>query len=76
MMAVEMSSAPEGALSSPRLLFERPYAFGSGITIANYDVARDGQRFVMVKDESDAGRLNVVLNWFSDPARSIPAATR
>jgi serine/threonine-protein kinase len=76
MMVVGVSTAPEVTLSPPRLLFEQRYAFGGGITIANYDVARDGQRFVMVKDESTAGRLNVVLNWFSDPARSIPVAAR
>ena len=44
------------------------------ITIANYDVTRDGQRFIMVKDESTAARLNVVLNWFTDLNRSVPAA--
>ena len=61
--------APEVVLSPPRLLFEQRYAFGTGITIANYDVSRDGQRFIMVKDESSAGRLNIVLNLFSDPSR-------
>ena len=76
MMAVEVSTIPEVTLSPPRLLFEQPYAFGSGITIANYDVTRDGQRFVMVKDESTAGRLNVVLNWFADLSRSVPAVSR
>lgn len=44
-----------------RLLFEQSYASGSGITIANHGVTRDGQRFVMVKDESTAARLNVRL---------------
>ena len=73
MMVVEVSTAPEVTLSPPRLLFEQRYAFGAGVTIANYDVSRDGQRFVMVKDESSAGRLNVVLNWFSDLARIRPA---
>jgi len=37
---------------------------------------RDGQRFIMVKDESSAGRLNVVLNWFSDLNRLAPVAAR
>lgn len=74
MMAVEVSTTPEVRLSSPRLLFERRYAFGAGVTIANFDVSRDGQRFIMVKDESTAGRLNIVLNWFSDLARLAPVA--
>lgn len=75
MMVVEMSVSPDVALSPPRLLFEQRYAFGQGITIANYDVAGDGKRFVMVKDESSAGRLNVVLNWFSDLTRLVPVGT-
>jgi hypothetical protein len=61
-----------GELSPPRLLFEQRYAFGAGITLPNYDVMRDG-RFVMVKDESSAGRLNVILNWPSEIARLAPA---
>ena len=72
MMVVEVSTAPDLALSPPRLLFEQRYAFGAGITIANYDVTRDGQRFVMVKDESSAGRLNVVLNWFEELKARVP----
>jgi hypothetical protein len=35
-------------------------------------VTPDGQRFVMVKDESGSGRLNVVLNWFDELARLVP----
>ena len=52
MMAVEVTTTPEVKLSAPRVLFEKRYAFGAGITMANYDVTRDGQRFIMVKDES------------------------
>ena len=62
MMAVDVETTPDVKLSPPHVLFEGRYAFGSGITIANYDVARDGQRFIMVKDEAGAARLNVVLN--------------
>ena len=36
------------------MLFEARYAYGAGITIPNFDVSRDGQRFVMVKPESGA----------------------
>ena len=56
------------------MLFEGRYAFGSGITIANYDVTRDGRRFLMVKDEAGTARLNVILNWFDDLTRVAPAA--
>jgi serine/threonine-protein kinase len=76
MMAVDVTTSPDVKLSPPHLLFEGRYAFGSGITIANYDVTRDGQRFIMVKDEAGAARLNVVLNWFDDLARVAPAPAR
>ena len=66
MMAVEVSLGADVTLSSPRLLFDQPYAFGSGITIPNYDVDRNGERFLMIKEESRAGRLNLVLNWFNE----------
>jgi serine/threonine protein kinase/Tol biopolymer transport system component len=66
MMVVDVTTSPTLTLSAPRLLFEARYAYGAGITIPNYDVSRDGQRFLMVKPESGAGRLNVVLNAFAD----------
>ena len=69
MMVVTVSAGAEPTLSDPRLLFEQRYAFGAGITIPNYDVSADGQRFVMVKEESNANRLNLVLNWFEELKR-------
>jgi serine/threonine-protein kinase len=63
MMAVEVTPSGDALqLSAPRQLFERTYAYGAGITLPNYDVARDG-RFIMVRDEASAARLRVVLNW-------------
>ncbi|MBM4195170.1 MAG: hypothetical protein FJ202_12445 [Gemmatimonadetes bacterium] len=72
MMAVSVSSGSDVAFSPPRLLFEGRYAFSGIQTIANFDVHADG-RFVMVKDESDFGRLNLVLNWFEELRRLAPA---
>ena len=70
MMVVELKATAGGVeLSQPRLLFERPYSYGAGITISNYDVTSDGQRFLMVKDEDNIGRLRVVLNWRPETAR-------
>jgi Tol biopolymer transport system component len=70
MMAVESKTTAAGIeLGQPKLLFERPYSYGAGITISNYDVTADGERFLMVKDEDNVGRLRVVLNWRPDAAR-------
>jgi hypothetical protein len=71
-MAVDITTSPDIRISEPRVLFERRYAFGSAQTIPNYDVSADGQRFLMVKDESSSGRLNIVLNWFEELKRRVP----
>jgi serine/threonine-protein kinase len=66
MMAVPVSTARGFVADKPALLFDSaPYFFG-GVG-RNYDVSRDGQRFIMVKDVVTAsGRsqpIHVVLNW-------------
>ena len=67
MMSVTLTATAAGVeLSAPQQLFDRVYSYGGGITISNYDVTADGQRFLMVKDESAAG-LRVVLNWSPGP---------
>jgi hypothetical protein len=73
MMVVSVSAGAEPTLSEPKQLFERRYAFGGGLTIPNYDVSADGQRFVMVKEESNANRLNLVLDWFDELRKLAPA---
>ena len=70
MMAVIVTPAGnELQPSAPHQLFARAYAYGAGITIANYDVTKDGQRFVMIKDDNSIGRLRVILNWRADAER-------
>lgn len=58
-------------ISTPKQLFEQKYAF-VGKTIAAYDVSADGLRFVTVKPESAANRLNVIVNWFEELKRRVP----
>ena len=71
-MSVRVGDSPE-ATSQPVILFEGRYAFGAGITIPNYDVASDGNRFLMVKDFSASlGNVRVVLNWFAELDRLAP----
>jgi serine/threonine-protein kinase len=72
MMAVDVTTTPELKISEPHLLFERRYAYGGAQTIANFDVSPDGQRFLMVRDESSSGRLGIVLNWFDELRRRVP----
>jgi len=69
MMAIDVSTDSGFTAGTPKVLFERQYAYGTGTTMANYDVTPDGH-FVMVKN--DPARLNVVLNWFEELKRKVP----
>jgi hypothetical protein len=47
-----------------------------GVSSSNYDVTPDGQRFVMVKEQSgslDGAKVVVVLNW-SRGLKDLPRA--
>jgi eukaryotic-like serine/threonine-protein kinase len=74
MMAVDITAGPGFAAGRPKRLFERP--FESSLTFwANYDVASDGQRFLMVKrlDQDEApAQINVMLNWGDELKRLVP----
>jgi len=69
MIVVAVKTAPTFAAGAPRVLFQEPYVRdnSSGAGIPNYDVSRDGQRFVVVKDAgvgatSEPERIVVVQN--------------
>jgi serine/threonine-protein kinase len=74
MMMVSVDTRrPELRASAPTMLFEGVYYEGTGASCemggpaaANYDVTPDGQRFLMVRDNSGGifgTRAIVVLNW-------------
>ena len=73
MMVVNVtSSASDFRLSPPAVLFDRAYAFGPTLSIANYDVSPDGQRFLMVKSGAGSQHLNMVLNWLDGLKARVP----
>ncbi len=76
MMAVDISTQPGFAAGKPRVLFQGRYE-PTPATAPNYDVAPDGQRFLMLKpNEPEAAaptQINVVLNWFEELKRRVPA---
>ncbi len=59
-------------LATPRAHLRAALSYGSTIALTNYDVSADGQRFLMVKNESGVAHLSVVLNWFSELTRLAP----
>lgn len=63
LMAVEIHSQSTFEAGQPRALFSGPFLEGAWIT--SYDVAPDGQRFIMSRysDNAPQPQVTVVLNW-------------
>jgi eukaryotic-like serine/threonine-protein kinase len=79
MMAVDITTQPGFAAGKPRMLFEGQYV-PTPATSPNYDVSPDGQRFLMLKPsestEAAPTQINVVLNWFEELKRRVPAGAK
>ena len=72
-MAVDVRTRP--AFGSPRVLFEARYPV-STTSVSGYDVFPDGRRFLrpqQLEPEQAATQVNVVINWFEDVKRRVPA---
>jgi hypothetical protein len=75
MMVAEVTTQPTFSPGSPKVLFEGEYVPPG--SLANYDISPDGQHFLMIQDATPAQALtqiNVVLNWFEELKRRVPAA--
>jgi hypothetical protein len=63
MVAVSFDgSRDEPVIGKPVALFKDDYDLGQGVTIAAYDVARDG-RFILLRRDAKGAGLSLVLNW-------------
>jgi serine/threonine-protein kinase len=74
MMAVPITLQPNFHPSKPELLFEKPY-MNAPFYPRSYDVAPDGRRFLMIKENDQVAAatvLNVVLNWFEELKQKLP----
>jgi serine/threonine-protein kinase len=74
MMAAEYESQPTFSPGKPKELFEGPY-LPTPRSFPDYDVAPDGQRFLMVKPadaEQPASQINVVVNWVEELKQKVP----
>jgi serine/threonine-protein kinase len=78
MMAVAVATGPPMRLSKARLLFEGQFVGASGtysynvLGRATYDVAPDGEQFIMLK-ENESARIHVVLNFAEElKAKVLP----
>ncbi len=72
MLRVGIGGHPVFAVGSPQLLFTATFVHRVS---PSYAVTRDGQHFLMVKEsEAEPTRqLNVVVNWFAELKRQVPA---
>ena len=68
LMAVPLKTAPSFSVSTPARLFED--ARLNGLLHPNYDVSKEGQRFLLaeiVGDQADSPRsIHIVQNWFTE----------
>ena len=75
-MVVDVTTDATFTRSQPRVLFESR-DFGGSNPVRSYDVAPDGERFVMYTDRSQVEQepvtsINVVLNWVEELKRLAP----
>jgi hypothetical protein len=78
MIAVETKTQPSFSADKPKVLFVGQYVL-SLLTMANYDVSPNGQRFVMIKEDEQAAtatQINVVLNWFEELKQKVPTGKK
>jgi len=73
LMVVSVSETPQMRVSAPRALFGGPFVWDRP---GNYDVAPDGERFVMVQRSTDdtgaAERLRIVLDFSTELEERLP----
>ena len=82
-MPVQAAGSTFKAGNPTRLLSTKYFAGSSslGYPLRGYDVSADGQRFLMIKDNTSAEQASnatpasmvVVLNWFEELKARVPA---
>jgi serine/threonine-protein kinase len=75
LMSVALETQPTFKAATPHALFPATGYLAAG----NYDVAPDGQHFVMIKQDdtlTNPKELNVILNWSEELRRLAPAGKK
>jgi Tol biopolymer transport system component/tRNA A-37 threonylcarbamoyl transferase component Bud32 len=78
MMAVPVHFQPSFSAAKPVVLFEGPW-LPTPRTSPNYDVSRDGQRFLMLKsadEDQGAQQIVVVQNWLEELKQRMAAGKK
>jgi len=76
LMQVGVTRGPSWAATTPMVVVKEGYYTIPSWWGKSYDVSSDGQRFLMVKENTssvaDGSQLIVVLNWFEELKRLVP----
>jgi len=77
MIAVQIKTQPKLVVGKPQVLFEGGYEMNNqGNRLgANYDIAADGQRFIMLKSspqEAAVTQIILVENWLEELKQRVP----
>ena len=73
LMVVQIDSDPAIPPGAPEEVFAGTYArWATLVGTANYDVAPDGERFLMIGPAEPSTTLNVVSNWRTELNRLVP----
>ena len=73
MMGVKFDGAgPQPVIGNPQPLFADEYDYGQGLSIANYDVTREG-RFIMLRRAYDGNTLRLAVDWTKALQRMVAA---
>ena len=76
MMSVPVQSSPSFSAGTPTKLFEGAYV--NGLSGRPYDVSRDGQKCLMIKqsqssaDQTTSPSMVVVVNWTKELKARLP----
>ncbi len=77
LMVVPYQTDPSFTAGNAEVLFEEHYYAGGPSAVGRtYDISRDGQRFLMIKeseqDMSAPMSMTVVLNWLEELEARVP----
>ena len=76
MMVAVNDTEPTFRPGNPVPLFEGPYRFSVGASYHTFDISPDGERFLMIKEDTDPSsaeaQIIVVENWFEELKRLVP----
>jgi len=82
MMSAPVETYPTFKAGTPRVLFQAGGYLGAGgsyVASGNYDVAPDGQHFLMIKEKdalASSKEVSMVLHWTDELKRIAPVAKK